>query len=46
MAVYLLRLRMEGSRKYFDWIVADSQQKIFRRRAGLAGDDYLLPVKN
>jgi len=28
MAVYLLRLRMEGSRKYIDWVVADSQQKL------------------
>ena len=27
MAVYL-RLRMEDSRKYVDWVVADSQQKL------------------
>jgi hypothetical protein len=46
MAVYLLRLRMEGSLKYVDWVVADSQQKVIRRRAGLTGDDYLLPFKN
>ena len=46
MAVYLLRLQMEGSRKYVDWVVAHSQKNVIRRRAGLAGDDYLLPFKN
>ena len=46
MTVYLLRFRMEGSRKFVERVVADSQQKVIRRRAGLAGDDYLLPHKN
>lgn len=46
MVVYLLMLRMEGNRKYVDWVVADSQQKVIRRRACLAGDDYLLLFKN
>jgi hypothetical protein len=41
MAGYL-SLHMEGSRKFVDWLVADSQQ--IRRR--WAGADDLLPYKN